>query len=203
MKKLFFLFSILFVSLSMTACNKDDSKPQVQEKNASKNTSASTAMKMTDKSDINHTEIMTDDTIPQTEKAPLTTEDVKEESIVKDVATLTSEVLQGGSGNAAKKGDNVVVHYTGTLTNGDQFDSSVDRNTPFNFTLGAGQVIRGWDEGVEGMKIGEKRKLTIPPEMGYGAQGVGPIPPNSTLIFEVELLEIKNMEEVMKSSLKK
>ncbi len=101
------------------------------------------------------------------------------------------EILQEGSGVAAKKGDNVSVHYTGTLENGEKFDSSLDRGQPFQFTLGVGQVIKGWDEGIVGMKTGEKRKLTIPPELGYGAEGVsGKIPPNSTLIFEVELLKI-------------
>lgn len=102
-----------------------------------------------------------------------------------------AEILKEGTGAEAKKGDTVSVHYTGTLTDGTKFDSSLDRGTPFEFTLGGGQVIKGWDEGVVGMKIGEKRKLTISPEYGYGATGIGPIPPNATLIFEVELLGIK------------
>ena len=97
-----------------------------------------------------------------------------------------------GNGAEAVSGKQVTVHYTGTLTNGSKFDSSLDRNQPFTFVLGGGQVIRGWDEGFAGMKIGGKRRLTIPPEMGYGARGFPPvIPANSTLIFEVELLGVK------------
>lgn len=102
------------------------------------------------------------------------------------------EILKKGAGEAAKNGDIVSVHYTGTLENGTKFDSSVDRGVPFEFTLGAGQVISGWDIGVEGMKIGEVRKLTISSELAYGASGAGnSIPPNATLIFEVRLLGIK------------
>jgi len=97
-----------------------------------------------------------------------------------------------GAGAAAEKGQTVVVHYTGWLEDGTKFDSSLDRNTPFDFSLGAGQVIQGWDEGVAGMQAGGKRKLTIPSELGYGARGAGGvIPANATLIFEVELLEIR------------
>jgi len=105
---------------------------------------------------------------------------------------LVIEDLVVGSGAEAKTGDMVSVHYTGTLITGEKFDSSLDRGTPFSFTLGAGEVIKGWDEGVAGMKVGGKRKLTIPPELGYGASGYPPvIPQNATLIFEVELVEIK------------
>jgi FKBP-type peptidyl-prolyl cis-trans isomerase FkpA len=104
---------------------------------------------------------------------------------------LKYEDLKEGTGDEAKNGDVVEVHYTGWLTNKKKFDSSLDRKMPFSFKLGAGQVIRGWDEGVAGMKVGGKRKLTIPPELGYGARGAGGvIPPNATLIFEVELLKI-------------
>jgi FKBP-type peptidyl-prolyl cis-trans isomerase len=106
---------------------------------------------------------------------------------------LQVEEIKLGDGAEAKAGQRVSVHYTGWLTNGKKFDSSKDRGRPFEFVLGAGQVIKGWDEGVAGMKIGGTRKLTIPPELGYGAQNVGGglIPPNSTLLFEVELLGLK------------
>ena len=105
---------------------------------------------------------------------------------------LKSEDLKVGTGAEAKAGQTVVVHYVGTLTNGQKFDSSRDRGEGFKFKLGAGQVIQGWDQGVAGMKVGSLRKLTIPPGLGYGARGFPPvIPPNSTLVFEVELLEVK------------
>ena len=100
--------------------------------------------------------------------------------------------LEVGSGAEATAGQTVVVHYRGTLEDGSQFDASYDRGTPFSFPLGAGRVIKGWDEGVQGMKVGGKRKLVIPSDLGYGARGAGGvIPPNATLIFEVELLEVK------------
>ena len=104
---------------------------------------------------------------------------------------LIIEELTVGDGPAASAGQQVRVHYTGWLTNGSKFDSSKDRNDPFVFPLGAGRVIKGWDEGVQGMKVGGKRKLTIPPALGYGARGAGGvIPPNATLVFEVELLGV-------------
>ncbi len=101
------------------------------------------------------------------------------------------EDLVKGNGPEAVRGKTVEVHYTGWLTDGTKFDSSVDRNEPFRFRLGAGEVIEGWDRGVAGMKVGGKRKLTLPPELGYGARGAPPsIPPNATLVFEVELLSV-------------
>jgi peptidylprolyl isomerase len=113
----------------------------------------------------------------------------------KDVVTTKSGLKyvdrKVGDGDEAKAGATVKVHYTGTLENGKKFDSSVDRGQPFSFKLGVGQVIKGWDEGVAGMKIGGKRKLIIPSELGYGARGAGAsIPPDSVLIFEVELLGV-------------
>jgi FKBP-type peptidyl-prolyl cis-trans isomerase len=108
------------------------------------------------------------------------------------MAELKVEKLATGSGAAPKAGEVVVAHYTGWLTNGTKFDSSVDRNEPFEFVLGRGQVIKGWDQGIAQMRVGDKVKLTIPPELGYGERGAGGvIPPNATLIFEIELLEVK------------
>jgi FKBP-type peptidyl-prolyl cis-trans isomerase FkpA len=105
---------------------------------------------------------------------------------------LVIEDVVLGSGDTAQPGQLVTVHYTGWLTDGSKFDSSKDRNDPFSFPLGAGHVIRGWDEGVAGMQVGGTRKLTIPPALGYGARGAGGvIPPNATLVFEVELLGVR------------
>jgi len=108
------------------------------------------------------------------------------------MSELIIEDLVAGSGDTAAAGQSVSVHYTGWLTDGQKFDSSLDRNDPFEFRLGAGQVISGWDQGVAGMQVGGKRKLTIPPALGYGARGAGGvIPPNATLVFEVELLAVR------------
>ena len=110
--------------------------------------------------------------------------------MIKTATGLEYEDILEGTGDEAVSGKKVSVHYTGTLTNGKQFDSSVGRG-PFGFNLGAGQVIKGWDEGVAGMKVGGKRKLVIPSHLGYGARGAGAdIGPNATLVFEVELLKV-------------
>ncbi|MFA5702483.1 MAG: FKBP-type peptidyl-prolyl cis-trans isomerase [Advenella sp.] len=108
------------------------------------------------------------------------------------MSELIIEDIEVGTGEEAKSGQHVTVHYTGwLLDNGAKFDSSKDRNQPFSFPLGAGHVIKGWDQGVAGMKIGGKRKLTIPASLGYGTRGAGGvIPPNATLVFEVELLDL-------------
>lgn len=106
--------------------------------------------------------------------------------------TLVVEEIVLGEGAMAEPGRTVSVHYTGWLTNGEKFDSSKDRNEPFDFPLGRGYVIPGWDQGVAGMKVGGSRKLTIPPHLGYGEHGAGGvIPPNATLVFEVELLAVR------------
>jgi FKBP-type peptidyl-prolyl cis-trans isomerase FkpA len=112
-------------------------------------------------------------------------------STVTTASGLQYEDIKEGSGAEAVAGKSVSVHYTGWLTDGQKFDSSKDRNDPFDFVLGGGMVIKGWDEGVQGMKVGGVRKLTIPPQLGYGARGAGGvIPPNATLVFEVELLDV-------------
>ncbi len=126
---------------------------------------------------------------PMAGNAPTTTAGP---SIITTSSGLQYQVLQEGSGAVATGGHMVSVHYTGWLTDGKKFDSSVDRGQPFQFNLGAGQVIKGWDEGVAGMKIGEKRKLTIPAALGYGDRGAGGlIPGGATLIFDVELLGVQ------------
>jgi FKBP-type peptidyl-prolyl cis-trans isomerase len=129
------------------------------------------------------------------ETTSATTENTAASSATTDAAKAESDLkienVKEGAGAEAVNGKQVSVHYTGTLTDGKKFDSSVDRGQPFKFVLGAGQVIRGWDLGVAGMKVGGKRKLTIPPQLGYGERGAGGvIPPNATLLFEVELLEV-------------
>ena len=108
-----------------------------------------------------------------------------------EIQGMKVEILKEGTGDGAQKGDGIEVHYVGTLTNGTKFDSSVDRNEPFPYVLGKNQVIQGWELGLVGMKVGEKRRLTIPPELGYGARGAGSvIPPNATLVFDIEMLKI-------------
>ncbi|MEB3293353.1 MAG: FKBP-type peptidyl-prolyl cis-trans isomerase [Synechococcales bacterium] len=127
---------------------------------------------------------------PNNQVISMAEETAKSEEIITTESGLQYVEIQEGSGAQPKPGDKIAVHYTGTLTNGTKFDSSRDRNQPFSFNVGAGQVIKGWDEGLLTMKVGGKRKLIIPPDLGYGARGIGPIPPNATLVFEVELLKI-------------
>jgi peptidylprolyl isomerase len=113
-------------------------------------------------------------------------------AVVTTPSGLRYEDICVGKGASPRPGQTVVVHYTGTLSDGRKFDSSRDKNQPFSFQIGAGQVIKGWDEGIATMKVGGRRKLTIPPELAYGPRGAGNlIPPNATLIFDVELLELR------------
>lgn len=140
-----------------------------------------------------------EDSTPTTEEQVVTQESGTEDSAIQIAPGLTAVILQNGHGRAAEAGDYVDVHYTGWLydpeaegNRGSKFDSSVDRGQKFQFQLGAGRVIQGWDQGVAGMLIGEKRELTIAPEMGYGDRGAGNvIPPGATLVFEVELLGLE------------
>jgi len=113
-----------------------------------------------------------------------------EKAVIATPSGLKYTDIVEGTGASPQTGQNVVVHYTGTLEDGTKFDSSRDRNQPFQFKIGVGQVIKGWDEGVSTMKVGGRRQLVIPPDLGYGARGIGPIPPNSTLLFDVELLKV-------------
>ena len=123
--------------------------------------------------------------------APMVSEGAAGPQPVTTPSGLKYEDVKVGTGDTAETGKTVSVHYTGWLTNGTKFDSSKDRGQPFDFPLGGGRVIKGWDEGVKGMKVGGVRKLTIPPELGYGSRGAGGvIPPNATLVFEVELLKV-------------
>jgi peptidylprolyl isomerase len=137
------------------------------------------------------TEVIQNETHTSSTTTPSTQDEKPSAATTKETGLMIKDVVVG-TGAVATAGKIVTVHYTGTFTDGTKFDSSLDSGKPFTFQLGVGQVIKGWDEGVAGMKVGGKRKLTIPPELAYGAAGApGAIPPNSTLIFDVELLGVK------------
>ncbi len=131
------------------------------------------------------------DTVTENNTLIASEKNMSDGKVVTTPSGLKYEVLQEGTGETPKSGQTVTVHYTGTLEDGTKFDSSRDRGQPFQFKIGVGQVIQGWDEGVGIMKVGDRRKLIIPPELGYGSRGAGGvIPPNATLIFDVELLGV-------------
>ena len=150
--------------------------------------------------DINLTPTLNPTVAPQTstptpaiidQQEPVASPEAAMANIITTADGLQIQDLTVGTGAEAKSGDTITVNYLGTLTNGTKFDSSYDRHQPFTTQIGVGQVIKGWDEGMVGMKVGGKRKLIIPASLGYGSQDMGSIPPNSTLIFEVELLSVK------------
>ena len=136
-------------------------------------------------------EVKTESKAPEVAKAPTAAEIEKKEMTEKIKKLVKIEDLVEGKGAEATSGHPIVVHYTSGVLNGNEFDSSLARKSPFSFTLGAGQVLPVWDECIQGMKIGGKRKLTVPPELGYGNKGLGSvIPPDSTLVYTIELLEV-------------
>lgn len=139
---------------------------------------------------VSHEETASPEAAAPTQSAPPPQPSASAKTAPPGGEKMAVSVLKQGKGPTAKAGDKVSVHYVGTFSDGKKFDSSRDRNKPFDFVLGQGQVIKGWDQGVTGMKVGEKRKLIIPPSLAYGPQGRPGIPPNSTLTFEVELLAI-------------
>ena len=177
-------FTVMITAIAMFwafGCSKKAKTPGTQAKEQKKTTTKVKADKVKTKA-----------VTPKTNEKKATQAAKKAEKVITTASGLKYVDLKVGTGASPKPGDMVTVHYTGWLTNGKKFDSSLDRGKPFTFQIGRHRVIKGWDEGVMTMKVGGKRKLIIPPGLGYGVHGAGNvIPPNATLIFQVELLSVK------------
>ena len=188
MKEVLISFTIFVFCISLTLFSQFNS-PQVVNAAESKTefVNKTSITKPSNVSNTNIFELDPSDPNPILFAMAEETQSDSNSKITESGLTIIDLVL--GEGDEAKSGQTVTVNYTGTLENGEQFDTSYGR-APFPFPLGGGRVIKGWDEGVAGMKVGGKRKLVIPPELGYGSRNMGPIPANSTLIFEVELLKV-------------
>ncbi|MBK16639.1 MAG: peptidylprolyl isomerase [Prochlorococcus sp. SP3034] len=190
MKEFFISFAIFIFCISFTIISQLNSPKIVNASESSvKTESKSTLNKATISQKNNIFELDPSDPNPLLFAMADETSNLENSKTTESGLIITDLVV--GEGDQAHEGQTVTVNYTGTLDNGEQFDSSIGR-APFSFPLGAGRVIKGWDEGVVGMKVGGKRTLTIPPELGYGSRGAGNvIPPNATLIFEIDLLKVK------------
>lgn len=187
-------------ALTVTGCNKQESSTVVTETSEETTGTATAEDTMAPSAEAATEDAVVPAEVAPADAAPAATAETSATAAGGTAAAGNETTLPGGTvyvdevvgtGAEATQGSTVSVHYTGTLTDGTKFDSSRDRNRPFSFTIGEGGVIKGWEEGVAGMKVGGKRKLTIPADQAYGERQTGPIPPNSTLMFDIELLGVQ------------